>query len=38
MGKWIYVYNKPRFFKDGAEFIQFFKERIDAYNKKKEAE
>lgn len=34
MGKWIYVDKKPRFFKDGEEFIKFFKERIDEYNKK----
>ena len=34
MGKWIYVDNKPRYFKNGKEFITFFKERINKYKEK----
>lgn len=32
MGKWIYVDNRPRYFKTGEEFASFLKERIDKYN------
>lgn len=34
MNKWIYVDGRAKRFESGEEFIKFFKERIDEYNKK----
>lgn len=38
MGKWIYVDNKPRFFKSGEELAAFLKERIAGYKQKQQGD
>lgn len=37
MNNWIYVDNKPRYFKTGEEFVTLLKERIAGYNQKQQS-